>query len=659
MAISSVMVWSCKPLEGASLQENATQEPISALQALVVDQPNMAASPPIAQDFIIQQLERADLNGNNLLFKAIFNPKEPRLLNVPSFSVLVSEGVQVLLHDDGRDGDDVAGDRIFSSFVKDDIARLTTFLNNKNVELERNRLLVTKLSGREMIPSKATMIDMTAFAARKPIFLGGGTTLATVTAADFNVLKDHSLVITDLGVVQDPTRTYNPCIGGTAGGNPNGAWTFKTLMTNMANSSSTGVSVDNFVMNWVDTELFGAKTQATSGDITTPPIRDNMASATSSKRIFITSWLLNAGLPLTASNFTNWRTVLANKLEFFPVRLLAIVNRLDLRGNFGYTGGTANGGEGRFVFCFVDRNNGCSATNTFKKMTIILEYGIPITDCNGLKNYAQQWYNLKNFTLNGTVNATYNAALQAVTNVFTNLNAGGTAKPNGSALNHLRTNEFLTSPWNIRDFAIQSASHQLALIHPNKEPMSEANVNSSPTLAAKIASLVSFVNNSPNTNLIETEGNYAIPDDIKAIDAQIPSPSATPPYFWNAAAITSDLARHKLSLGACSGCHARETNTGFTHIFPANFGTPAPLSSFITGLGTDDEGTDIDTDPMGLFWIKDPASRPTFATAPKRAFNELLRRANDLETLRTSACGTLGTTIGLANILQFQPLSAD
>jgi hypothetical protein len=632
----------------------------------VVEQPTLAASPPIAERFSLQQLERADLNGNNLLFKAVFNRKEPRLENVTSFSVSVSQEMQVLLHDDGRDGDDIAGDRTFSAFIKDDITRLTTFLNEKNAELERNRLMVNKLSGREIIPSKTTMIDLAGFAARKPIILDGGTTASSVTAADFNLLKDHSLVITDLGVVEDPTRTYNPCVGGTAGGNPNGVWTFKTLMTNMANTSAVN-GVDNFVMDWVDTELFGAKTQASSGDITTPPVRDNMTSTTGAKRVFIASWLANAGLPVTTANLTAWRTVLLNKLEFFPVRLLAIVNRLDLRGNFGYTGGTSNGGEGRFVFCFVDKNNGCS---TNKKMTIIFEYGIPITDCNALKNYAQQWYNLKNFTLNGLVNTSYNTALQAVTNVFTAANAGGSSKPRGSALNHLRTNEFLNSPWNIRDFAILSSnSNKLTLIHPNKEPMNEANAtlpNAAVAVSAKMASLVNFVNNAPNTNLIETEGNYSIPDDIKAIDAQMPSTSAFPNYFWNGPAsgnIVSDLARHKLSLNTCGACHTGETKTGFTHIIPANFGIQASLSSFITGLGTDDESTDIDTDPMGLFWIKDPANRPTAATAPKRSFNELLRRANDLETLRTSSCGIirggLGTAIALANILQFNPLSQD
>jgi hypothetical protein len=650
IALSSLSAWSCNE---TSLEENTTQESFTGVQALAIAQPNLSAAPPIAQDFIIQQLGKADLAGNNLLFKAVFKRDEPRLANISSFQVQVLEGLQVVLHDDGINGDEFAGDRIFSSFVKEDILRLTEMLKAKNVLLERNNRMITQFSGRAMETTQSAMIDLTSFAAKRPTTLGGGVATVNVTLPVFNQLKGNSLMITDIGVVQDPTRTFNPCFGSTSG-NPNGVWTFKSLMTKMANTGSTGVSVDSFVKGWVNTELFGQKTQASSGDITTitdfggPLIRDNLLTS-GSKKTFISAWLKNSGITVNQTNINNWQTLLTNKLEFFPVRLLAIVNRLDLRGNFGYSGNTNSGGEGRFVFCFMDSN--CSSN---QKMTIIFEYGIPITESCALKNYAQQWYNLKNFTLNGTVNTGYNAALEAITNVFTNAGAGGT-KPNGNALNHLRSNEFLMSPWNIRDFSINASSHKLELIHPDKEPMSEANANSVFNLGAKINSLVAFAN--ANATIIEAEGAYSIPSDIKAIDGQIPSPSPTPPYFWNGqgTSIISDLARHKLSLNTCSGCHANETKTGFTHVIPANFGTPAALSSFLTGLGNDDETADIDSDPIGAFWIKDRANRPTAATATKRGFNDLFRRANHLEALVNIGCGGSGTVFGLADVLRFQP----
>ena len=653
MLISSIFAWSCKPMGGTDLQENATAEPIMALRML--EPTTFEGAPPIANDFTLQRLERADLNGNNMLFKAIFKEGEPSFRGITSFPINVSEGTQVLLHDDGRNGDDRAGDFIFSAFVKDDPARLTAFFNEKNATFENNRLVFTTFSGRNIQKTNVKFIDVISFNAFKPISLGSGIASALVTLPVFNQLKDKSLMITDTSVVQDPTRTYNPCVGGTAGGNPNGVWTLKSLMTNMANTTLTGINADDFVKSWLNTEVFGQKSIASSGDITTPPVRDDLTNVSGSKRKFIAAWLKNSGFLVNQTNINNWQTLLVNKLEFLPVRLLAIVNRLDLRGNLGYgSSGVANGGEGRFVFCFMDSNNACTSSNNGPgTMTIILEYAIPITDCNGLKNYGQQWYNLKNMAF-GT---TYNAALEGITNVFTAVNAGAPlSKPNKSALNHLRTNEFIQSPWNIRDFEIKDPTHKLALIHPNKEPMREANASAGgQNVAAKVASLVAFAN--ANTAAIQSEGPYTIPTDIQGVDGQIPSPS----YFWNGSglAITSDSTRHKMSLNTCSGCHAGETRNTFTHVQPRNFGTPANLSAFLTGLGADDEATDIDTDPIGTFWLKDPANRPTAATAPKRGFNDLFRRANSLETLINTACGVRGSVLVLAEVLRFQPLSAD
>ena len=430
----------------------------------------------------------------------------------------------------------------------------------------------------------------------------------------------------------------------------------------MANTAFTGITADDFVKSWLNTEVFGQKSIASSGDNTVipnnptaAPIRDDLTFSGGSKRKFIAAWLKNSGFTVTQANINNWQTLLVNKLEFLPVRLLAIVNRLDLRGNMGYgSTGAPNGGEGRFVFCFMDSNNACTSSNNGPgTMTIILEYAIPITDCVGLKNYGQQWYNLKNMTFG----AAYNTALEGITNVFTAVNAGAPlSKPNKSALNHLRTNEFIQIPWNIRDFEIKAASKKLELIHPNKEPMREANAaTGGQNVAAKVASLVAFANANPAA--IQSEGPYTIPTDIQGVDGQIPSPS----YFWNGSglAITSDSTRHKMSLNTCSGCHAGETRNTFTHVQPRNFGTPAVLSAFLTGLGFDDEATDIDTDPIGTFWLKDPAGRPTVATATKRGFNDLFRRANSLETLINTVCGGRGTVLALAETLRFQPLTPD
>ena len=69
-------------------------------------------------------------------------------------------------------------------------------------------------------------------------------------------------------------------------------------------------------------------------------------------------------------------------------------------------------------------------------------------------------------------------------------------------------------------------------------------------------------------------------------------PVGEPPnvYHWdgtdssNASTfIINNNARFFLSLNACSGCHAGETQTAFTHVNPVFFGIKATLSGFLTG----------------------------------------------------------------------------
>src|SRR6185503_9674201 len=90
--------------------------------------------------------------------------------------------------------------------------------------------------------------------------------------------------------------------------------------------------------------------------------------------------------------------------------------------------------------------------------------------------------------------------------------------------------------------------------------------------------------------------------------------------FWNnptpSPTITNRQARFLFSLGTCNACHAGETQTAFTHVKPAPFGTPAGLSGFLTGIS-----------------VVDPADG-----SPTRLFNDLQRRAIDLDALVNSKC---------------------
>lgn len=408
-----------------------------------------------------------------------------------------------------------------------------------------------------------------------------------------------SLVITHVKVVEDPKRTFNPCTGK---GTPMGAWTFGRLMTEMANQPLTGIQPSAFVRQWLDKWMAD---QTTANGWTA-------AKRQAIKQLVIDPWEAASGGPGMPLN-----------LSKAPFRLLAIVNRVDLRGASSAYGG-GNAGEGRFVFGVMDmRPTGgidpytglptpaCTET----QFTTIIEYGIDRSGCFAIQNWGWQWYNLK-FHFLGS--ASYNAALQAITDQFTKANAAP-HKPNGSALNQLRTNEIaIRNPapdqfWQLREFRLPKGNGHLF----------EANAKQTPHETLRNTDLTAnYVN--ANTPAI-LNGTYVVPDfwlGQKFLTNASDVPSGPPPpatIFWNdgpTVAIIDRKARHEFSLGTCSACHHSETTTAFTHIKPAPFGTAAGLSGFMTGI-----------------WVKDPADN-----TPWRNFNEFKRRAIDLDKLVHTPC---------------------
>ncbi|HEX8127544.1 MAG TPA: choice-of-anchor X domain-containing protein, partial [Pyrinomonadaceae bacterium] len=233
------------------------------------------------------------------------------------------------------------------------------------------------------------------------------------------VSAEKSLVITNLKVVENFDRTFNPCTGV---GTRMGRWTFGYLMTQMANQPVTGISPSTFTRKWLDKWM----TNQTVNGWT-------VAQRQKIKTLVIDPWVAASGGPGMPLN-----------LSIAPFKLLAIVNRVDLRNNTTYGGG--NAGEGRFVFGVIDRTGTGSTDPAYTstgsrncretQFTVIFEYGIDRRGC-AIRDWGKQWYNLRNFVLGS---AAYNNALQAITDQFT---TAGVAphKPNGSALNQLRTNE--------------------------------------------------------------------------------------------------------------------------------------------------------------------------------------------------------------------------
>lgn len=589
--------------------------------------------------------------GNARLL-VIFSREE----QVPLQIKAVIEDRDVLLRDDGEGGDEVGRDGTYTAIVTIDFNALAD--NQDEIRLENSKpepepTIIAEeppagssVDGAEEAPSAnaATTVGTVTEEEASDTDLRSDTSIVmpnfeegrdfpgnkSAPLVDFRNVRPgqivplwrigtyrridpaRSLVITNVRVVEDPTRTFNPC---TNVGNPNGPWTFKSLMTAMANQPTTGISPSTFVRNWLNKWLAN---QVVNGF--------TVAQRTQMQTLVIDPWVAASGgigRPLD--------------LDKAPFKLLAIVNRVDLRSNSVYGGGSA--GEGRFVFGVIDRRPiakggpypGGTAGCRPMQFTVIFEYGIDRRGC-GIRDWGRQWYNLQRFTLGSTA---YNAALQAITDQFTRANAAP-HKPNGSALNQLRTNEveLLLNPptnpvWELREFRIGGDPG----VNPGQLEM--ATVKLTPDLTRNQTPLLtSFVN--LNTPLILLE-RHNVPLTFMGVNflggSSLAPRNPTAPVdvntHWNnppgGPFITNRQARHKFSLNTCNACHTGETNTVFTHIKPVAFGTEAGLSGFMNGI---DPNTG--TRP---FKVVDPADG-----TPTRKFNEFRRRAIDLDTLVHSPC---------------------
>jgi hypothetical protein len=395
-----------------------------------------------------------------------------------------------------------------------------------------------------------------------------------------------------------------------------GRWTFGYLMTQMANQPVTGIHPSTFVRKWLDKWM---SNQTVNGW--------TVAQRQKIKTLVIDPWVAASGGPTRPLD-----------LSIAPFKLLAIVNRIDLRNNAAYGGG--NAGEGRFVFGVIDRTGGGSTepyTSTGSRncretqFTVIFEYGIDRRGCE-IRNWGRQWHNLRNFVLGS---AAYNNALQAITDQFT---AAGVAprKPNGSALNQLRTNEVelllgvSTNPvWELREFKIGGEPP----VNPGQ--LEEVTVKLTPDLTRnRTALLTDFVNLNTPSILTQT---HNVPATFmgqlflggSSLAPRNPTLPVDVNTHWNnpqnGPFIINRKARHLFSLNTCNACHTGETNTVFTHIKPVPFGTEAGLSGFMNGIT-----------PVTLvqpFKVVDPADG-----APTRKFNEFRRRRIDLDILVHSPC---------------------
>ena len=548
--------------------------------------PTQLPKPLRIQGASVQQLRAPQAAGNSVM-EVRFEQGQRSVSN--SLDLLIGDRITTL-RDDGLFPDREARDQTFSAVIDVSLDELKTMNAGIN-SLIPSRRFSKIFEGRDVVGTNSLRlfpIEEFLAGARIPFFTNGpfGPTHCAGSPLAYDWRK--TVMITDISVVQDSARTWDPCPSPVGTGTMMGPWTFGRLMTDMANTPVTGVDPSDFVLNWLRSWEFA---QSINSDLV--PARPQV------KAQVVQDWLAASA----ARGFP------PNKLDLSvaPFRLLAIVNRVDLRGNTTYGGSSSTtaeaaclGGEARFVFGVTDRN--CNPL----PFTVILEYCVPKNTCPELKAWAQQWAALDGIPFSPA----YNAALQAITDQFAKANANPSHLPNKSAINQIRSNEILGPEWDLREW-------RLAVSGVDAGFLREMPVKQTPAFAHQSTPLLHNFITANNASLCS--GSTTIP----LIEAGMPflggsAPMPSPSFFWTAPGLVPGefCARHKLSLNTCNGCHAGETSTPFTHVGPRSQNFPASLSGFLLGITVND--------PVDL------ATTHTFA--------DLDRRVEDLNKLATCPC---------------------
>ena len=378
----------------------------------------------------------------------------------------------------------------------------------------------------------------------------------------FTILPAQELLIVAPSVVEDPTRTWDPCTGV---GTPRGAWTFGTLMTALANGrTDPRAMVENWLDNWTNNNLV------------------------------INTFKVNPRPGMPTKILNTWPRI-AGKLDLVnaPMRLNAIVNRVDL----GQTSGTPTGGELRFIFgvtssCPNGLGRGGEATPEL--FDVIFEYNVPAVGCNQVLNWATQWHALDN-------DPNYNRDLQRITDQVVTMSAGASTN-----LNRIRTNETYlsdsTTPpaqgWEMREFFLSAGVlHETTVAEtPQGDPYTtdwNALTCQPYTLTCNDTLLTAWIN--LNQNIITFPGFYTIPNSFGAqpfLGASAFQP-VNPPgsIWWNTNfPIHSNTTREIFSANTCNACHGAETATAFEQVVNRPKGQQANLSGFLVGCNGTNPG---------------------------------------------------------------------
>ncbi len=424
-----------------------------------------------------------------------------------------------------------------------------------------------------------------------------------------SVYPDHELMMVNTAIVEDttsPARTYDQCLPVGSQGNPNGPWTFNTLLQNIACSVNSCTPGTNQGQQIAENMLLGMlnswnQNQSINGFTVLARTKMGVLNPPSG---FLGNWPADTN-PSNQCTGLNGLQVCPS-LPNAPVRLDAIVNRLDLGADPQFP----QAGQLRMIFTVTaglyNPANGQQSCVAGAPFNFIFEFSVPSTYT--ALTWAQQWASLRDLNGNGTFSSNYLSDLQTlITDQVTKPTSCGGA----SCLSRIRTNEILVEPspgqinadlWEQREFQLQGTQLAETTVSMTPDPRFNSSglpvctsVNGNTPAECNLATgiLESYINSiSTNQTFLTTKGAAPlVPNDY---------PQQTTPFlggsalngnggccgnaYWNDSVPTSlETARVYFSSNTCNGCHGAETNVIFQQVNHREINHPSGMSDFLLG----------------------------------------------------------------------------
>lgn len=407
-----------------------------------------------------------------------------------------------------------------------------------------------------------------------------------------SVVVDRALLIRDPKVVDDRDFDSDPSTSN------DGPWTFANVFAQAINLGQTTAASASQIQTAVD---------HWNSDLNTSGSPDGDVFFADGVAVLFQQWSPSGS---------------AYPLNKIPLRLLAVVNRIDLAHSDAMKcpqpGKDMQGAEIRFVY------QGIGPTDKTDYLRVIVEFSVPCLSAGDLQGLGKSWMNLAAYDPKADRN--YLTQLETLLGMWI---------PKSSAARIRMT--------------VQSPGH-FGLWVAREYPFSNMGLNRS-TLDQELkldfaacdlpgSELGTFARR--NTAEI-IDSHYATPNGLQTQQATINADDLFILTLLGDQTLSAgklDQVRHSLSINTCRGCHSKETSTAGFQIGSRTRDNASDLSAFLTGDPNCGRSSDTSLTSYcqvvekPLLYAKEQCSG---VQAQAQSYNDLLRRHEYLDTLLNCA----------------------